>query len=44
MVRGAIFPTFEELPDVMPIFPLAGALLLLAAPCRSIFSSRATSP
>lgn len=28
MVRGAIFPTFEELPDVMPIFPLAGALLL----------------
>jgi Lon protease-like protein len=28
MTRGPIFPDFEDLPEIIPIFPLAGVLLL----------------
>jgi len=33
-----------ELPKIIPVFPLPGALLLPRARCRSIFSSRAIWP
>ena len=33
-----------DLVDLIPVFPLPGALLLPRGKCRSTFSSRATSP